>query len=639
MKYIKFNDSQIDSFLFMQLADLTKTLARNEEAQVEYGVHSYYNPLENKVYLSHFWNHRPYEDMVAGLKSDAYIRTAGYLYHTDYLVVKKFMDTSSRLSFPSFGRQLFAMLEDLRLEDVCKEKRPGTKKAFSRRRTMLRTHFKTQQKLNVERGIFTDALLCSFYLKATAETPLDDVPPIHPLFDLAMPFLTSELLKVFEAVDTADTAKISGVMMDVLEELLERDMLNTYFYMPDLQYEEMESHLAFDDLKRKSKLSNDDKLDKQQDENDDVHEDKLPTWHSETSKATQSFLQFDLEQGSKTEMLGDGAREGDDHDQALGTVQGSSRSTTKNDYSNLEALEAKQEQSNPGNNDLFGKENKHALPVFTGSRAPDSDEITLYKKYQSEVAPLQKKLKQMIQRMLEHKKILPRSDLHVGRLGKKLLKAVTDENPRLFYKKNQPSSQIDAVFTLLVDCSASMYDKMDETKLGITLFHEALKSVRVPHQVVGFWEDTNEASPDYQPNHFYTAVDFQSSLKMKTGPEILQLQPQEDNRDGYAIRHMTKQLLARTEEQKFLLVFSDGEPAAMNYEQNGIVDTHEAVVEARKNGIEVINVFLSNGEIEESQQKTIQNIYGKYSILVPEVDRLADILFPLLKKLLRKSIE
>ena len=50
---------------------------------------------------------------------------------------------------------------------------------------------------------------------------------------------------------------------------------------------------------------------------------------------------------------------------------------------------------------------------------------------------------------------------------------------------------------------------------------------------------------------------------------------------------------------KFLLVFSDGEPAAANYDQNGIVDTHVAVSEARKKGIEVIGMFLSDGLIKK----------------------------------------
>ena len=79
--------------------------------------------------------------------------------------------------------------------------------------------------------------------------------------------------------------------------------------------------------------------------------------------------------------------------------------------------------------------------------------------------------------------------MQFGRLDKKFIRFFTDEQPRLFYKKQNDSKEIDAVFSLLVDCSASMQDKMEETKRGIILFHEALKSVKVPHEVTGFWED------------------------------------------------------------------------------------------------------------------------------------------------------
>jgi len=127
-------------------------------------------------------------------------------------------------------------------------------------------------------------------------------------------------------------------------------------------------------------------------------------------------------------------------------------------------------------------------------------------------------------------------------------------------------------------------------------------------------------------------------LSKKAGPEIMQLQPEEDNRDGYAIRHMTKKLMNRNEKQKFLLVFSDGEPAAFGYEQNGIVDTHEAVLEARKRGIEVINIFLSNSSVSEGQRNSLRNIYGNFSIILSDVSELPNILFPLLRKLLLKSI-
>src|SRR5699024_12582453 len=88
-----------------------------------------------------------------------------------------------------------------------------------------------------------------------------------------------------------------------------------------------------------------------------------------------------------------------------------------------------------------------------------------------------------------------------------------------------------------------------------------------------------------------------------SGANIMQLEPQEDNRDGFSIRVMTEKLEARRESNKFLLVFSDGQPAAMNYEEKGIVDTHQAVLEARKKGIDVIGMFLAKDDISESEDE------------------------------------
>lgn len=638
MKYIKFNDKRVDSFLFMELSDLAKTLTKNDETEVEFAVQSYFDPLMQKVYISHFWDNRPRCDMVNGLKSDVFLRSIGSYKYSDFQAINHFLSAAQKLTCSSFAKQLFVMLEDLRLEEMCKQERPGTTAVFSGRRSMYRKFFKSQLTINQERSISTDALFNAFYLKATADSPLEEFPKLTDAIDLAVPFIQSQLLNLYEAQDTEAISKIVLTICEVLEDILEKDMLNMYFHLPLLNYSEVESGLTFDDLKRKSKLKNDDILEQEKEDDEDIHEDKLPTWHRETSEATKSFLQFDLEQGSKTNLLGEGVREGDDGDQALGMVQGSSKKTARNDYSKLEAMENAENKQERGDSEAFGKENKYAYPVFVSPDNPSPSDQNAYTEKKEIIAPFQKKLKQMIEKTLEHKKISPRSDLHTGRLSKKLLKFLTEENPRLFYKKNQPSAQIDAAFCLLVDCSASMFDKMEQTKLGITLFHEALKSVAVVHQVVGFWEDTNEATETKQPNHFKTVIDFPSSLQKKRGPEILQLQPEEDNRDGYAIRHMTKQLLSRTETQKFLLVFSDGEPAAAGYEQNGIIDTHEAVIEARKRGIEVINIFLANGEIDEGQQKTIQNIYGKFSIVVPDIEKLPEVLFPILKKLLQKSI-
>ena len=62
----------------------------------------------------------------------------------------------------------------------------------------------------------------------------------------------------------------------------------------------------------------------------------------------------------------------------------------------------------------------------------------------------------------------------------------------------------------------------------------------------------------------------------------MQLREEEDNRDGYIIRIVSEKLAKRPEKHKFLLVFTDGEPSALDYQQDGILDTHEAVKLARK---------------------------------------------------------
>ncbi|MED4531975.1 vWA domain-containing protein [Metabacillus fastidiosus] len=640
MRFIKFNDEQVDSFFFMELLDLAKCLTKRADLEIEYSVQSYIDPIELKVYISHFWEHRKEEEVAAGLKSDIYLRSIGSFSYTDFNTVNHFIRTIKNYKFRSFAKQLFMIAEDIRLEEIVKRERRGTIKAFQMRRDMYRRHFESQLTINRERSIFTDALFNAVYLKLTAQSPLETVPSLNERIDLAFPYIESEMFKVYEAKSTDDIAKIVENIMEVAEEILEKDMLNTYFFLPELDYDLIDCGFTVDDLKRKSKLKNDDTIEDVRKGDEDIHDDKLSTWHSETSTPTQSFLQYDLEQGTKTDLIGEGVRDSEDGDQALGTVQGTSKKTKNNDFSKLQSLESSEnDKERSAEGDLtYGKENKYAVPVFVEARIPKGQEIENYTANKKEILSYQKKLKQMIQKTLEHKKIYPRTDLHIGRLNKKLLRLLTYENPRLFYKKDQPSPEIDAVFTLLVDCSASMYDKMEQTKLGITLFHEALKSVRVPHQIVGFWEDTNEASETYQPNHFHRVIPFERSLQTQTGPEIMQLAPEEDNRDGYAIRHMTKELMKRQEKQKFLLVFSDGEPAALGYDQNGIIDTHEAVIEARKLGIEVINVFLANGEIDEAGQKTIQNIYGKFSIFVQHIEDLPEQLFPLLKRLLLKTL-
>ncbi|MBM7647731.1 nitric oxide reductase activation protein [Bacillus ectoiniformans] len=637
-RFIQFNDETVNSFLLMELNDLAKTLTRNSEIEVLYGPHSYLDQLNEQIFVSHFWDHRPFEVERAGLKTDIYLRAVGNYDHTDLNAVGEYVKKANKSAIPSFARQLLTLAEDIRIEELCKERRPGTKRMFAIRRETYRKYFDTQLNVNQMKSLPADSLFNAIYLLLNADY-LMDAPSINEPVDAAMPFIRQTLMRFYETKSTQETITCCLELIDVLEELLARDMLNTYFHLPDLSAPLEDSGDTFDDMRRKDPLANQDVLDQEKTGEEEILEEEFRTWHRETSELSQSFLQFDLDQGSQTDLFGEGVREGEAGDQALAMVQGAAQKTDRKDFEQLLAEQMQKDTGKTGEKEsVYGKENRYAVPVYRKADPQKQEERDKYREYHAIVAPLQKKLKNMIEKTLEHKKIQPRQDLKAGRLNKKLLRFFLDEQPRLFYKKQEPSPEIDAAFTLLVDCSASMFDKMDQTKLGITLFHEALKSVRVPHEIIGFWEDTNEASETNQPNYLQTVIDYRSSVQQASGPEIMQLEPEEDNRDGFAIRLVTERIIARAEKQKFLLVFSDGEPAAFDYDRNGIVDTHEAVLAARKWGIEVINVFLANGEIDEAQRSIIQNIYGKYSIFVSDINELSDVLFPLLRKLLYKSL-
>ena len=635
-RFIQFNDEKIDSMLAMELSDLVKTLTKVQEFETEFRVHSYLNEIEKKVYVSHFWNHREQLVVKDGLKSDVFLRALGNYKYTDAKEVIRYRQLVYETKLPRLGLQLFALAEDLRVEELCKRERPGMKKEFRTRRHTYLKHFKSQLKANLEKNFLSDALFAHMYIFWNKSGLYVDVPDFDPGLQLALPNIERRLEALYEAGTTQDIADLSMDIVRLIEQAGLADMINEYFHLPN-----PDNFLVFktwdENLKRKDPLRNSDSAETDGQEN--VFEEEMKTWHRETKDPGKTFLQFELEQGTQTKILGDGARKGEAGDQALAIVQGSSKKTAGKDFSNLEAMEGTIDNENLDGGAPYGLANKNAVPIFLSPDEPSKSDKEMYVTLQKEILHYKRKLKNIIDQTLEHRKELPRTNIQAGRLNNKLTRFFTDEHPQLFYKKSEPSPTIDAVFSLLIDCSASMHDKMSETRLGVALFHEALKSVKVPHEVTGFWEDANKSSDQAQPNFFNTVIRHETSLKAATGAEIMKLDAEEDNRDGFAIRVMAKKLVERRESQKFLIVFSDGEPAAFGYEQNGIIDTHEAVLEARKRGIAVFNVFLSKDGVGEEQKKVFRNIYGKYSIIVPDISKLPDTLFPLLKNLLFQSLD
>ena len=121
--------------------------------------------------------------------------------------------------------------------------------------------------------------------------------------------------------------------------------------------------LTYSDLLRKDPLKNDDVAEEKATGDEEVSSEEMKTWHRETENPGSNFLQFDLDQGTQTDILADEAREGEAGDQALAVVQGSARQSTNKDYSDMETLDKENTKPSDGGS-AYGKENKNARPVF-----------------------------------------------------------------------------------------------------------------------------------------------------------------------------------------------------------------------------------------------------------------------------------
>ncbi|MDQ0915390.1 nitric oxide reductase activation protein [Paenibacillus sp. V4I5] len=625
--------------LQMQLVDLGRMFTKRKELEVEAAFHADYEEASARITVSQFWRDYPAVDKTAGMKSDVYLRGIGSAWFTGADAVKSYLHFCQSASLPKLANTIFALCEDMRLERICRARRPGTARVFAHRHRIYRVYFQHKLRTHLSKGELADAVLLLVYGWFTGlewHASLEDAGAGAGLSG-RLAQLYPILEQIEDAAHTAEVAACCETMMDSLSYWLDGDATAAYFWMqPGSGVAEPLPARYKGELKRAKRLANDDVLPEQEGERQMPGQERMPTWHRESSDRSPGLLRFELERGSRTAAQGSAPREGDASDQVLAIAQGRSMRAGRTGAASGERRESAAVPAAAGHGE--GAVAAYATATWLAPERPTAAQEAGYRRLSERAAPLAKPLQRAIRRTLEQKRIAPRGDRLFGRLDKRLTRAVTQEMPRLFYKKRAPVPQLDAAFALLVDCSASMYDKMDETKLGLVLFHETLRSLRIPHEIVGFWEDADRVTEKEAPNLFQVAVDFGSSLASGSGAALLQLEPQQDNRDGFAIRRMTERLLRRTERQRILLVFSDGEPSAANYNDVGILDTYEAVLHARRQGIEVISVFLASGAVHETERIAMRNMYGRSSIVVPNIEELAEQLVPILRKLLLKSI-
>lgn len=482
-RFIKFNDEQLDAKQVMMLQDLARLLLKNDQTQVKIQKFPYYDPINNTLITSSFWSHRDIAIETTGLKTDVMLAAYGYQMMDEQIVNEVIHNTT--FQHPKFFQQLFKLLEDQRILNAIARQRPSIQPAIQMRKEVRLNYTKTQIKVYKTKTTFTDLLF--LHLEASFITEdFYDIPQIHPHIDDILNNMYMYLHNFFYNQSSEDNMYLAERIMYQIDDILKEDMLNEYYHLPKKVYEAIEA-LKFEDLTRTDASNSDGKSEEQSDDNT-VSED-MESNHQDSASQGGAYLEMELHEGENSEVMGDNdnAREGDASDDMTDMQTKKGNGLTNNQIDDDEG-------GSVGHNQAFALKGINER-VEIKWNIPDIEPqyVQAYKNVESDVQFEIKDLIQIIQKTIDREHVDERHNLTKGRLQKNLLNWFIDDQYKLFYKKQDLSQSFDATFTLLIDASASMQDKMEETIKGVVLFHETLKSLNVKHEILAFNEDAFDA--------------------------------------------------------------------------------------------------------------------------------------------------
>ncbi|MDO4454763.1 MAG: nitric oxide reductase activation protein [Eubacteriales bacterium] len=207
----------------------------------------------------------------------------------------------------------------------------------------------------------------------------------------------------------------------------------------------------------------------------------------------------------------------------------------------------------------------------------------------------------------------------------------------LFLKENKRENS-DFAVQILMDASGSQRERQGQISLQAYIISESLSNVQIPHKVASFctfWD--------------YTVIQrFREYDDPRTeNKNVFQYRTSSNNRDGLAIRAAGESLIQRPEENKILIVLSDGKPndVVVNRPNSknpqsycgeyAVRDTAFEVRSLRNKGIFVLGVFTGKEEDLKAEQK----IFGKDFAYISAIENFSNIVGIYLRRLLEWETE
>ena len=175
---------------------------------------------------------------------------------------------------------------------------------------------------------------------------------------------------------------------------------------------------------------------------------------------------------------------------------------------------------------------------------------------------------------------------------------------------------------VLVDVSGSTSRQVsagrrviDIEKEGLVMLCEALDAIGDQFALYGY------SGAGRKQVDFIVIKDFDDPVSGRAARKLGGIVPLHQNRDGAAIRHATRKLLARQAKTHLLILISDGRPLDDGYKDDySLEDTKMALREARMMGIEPFCIT-----IDRAADQYLRRMYGDVRyIIIDDVEGLPD---------------
>ena len=212
----------------------------------------------------------------------------------------------------------------------------------------------------------------------------------------------------------------------------------------------------------------------------------------------------------------------------------------------------------------------------------------------------------------------------------KLWKVGRTEDARLFLRTSKKLNS-DFVVDILMDGSGSQRGRQQDVALQGFILSAALSKAGIPHRVFSFCSFWS-----YTIMRRFREYDENAEADWK----ILEFTSSSSNRDGLALRAAADGLLHRPEENKILIMLSDGRPndvvlnrpnvknPAVYTGEYAVKDTAAEVRRLRSQGISVLGVFAG----EEQDLSAERRIFGKDFAYIRTLSTFAHVVGRYLKK-------